>query len=396
MSPTGRLRVLQVHTRYRETGGEDLVVQREAALLRAAGHVVEQHLVANPDRDFPAAAALAASPWNVRAAARLGRVIAEVRPDVVHVHNTWFALGPAALRSISAAGRPLLVTLHNYRLLCLNGLLLRDGGPCEDCVGRVPLRGVAHACYRKSRPQSAIVAGALTLHRRVGTWDRVDRYLALSEFGRSRFVAGGLPAERIVVKPNFVEDLGERPAPPSRGREVLFVGRLSPEKGAADLVAAWAAARPSGLKLVIVGEGSERDRLEKLASDGVSLVGRLPVEEVRARLRGARALVFPSRWYEGQSLVLLEALEAGLPVLGSDLGSTGEIVRSLDPAWAQTPGDVAAWSAGLARLEDEVEVDRIGALARRRYLERFTPGLALEALEAVYREVLAEQTRTGE
>src|SRR5262249_12709039 len=148
---------------------------------------------------------------------------------------------------------PVVQTLHNYRLLCVNSLLFRDQRVCEECLGRLPWRGVVHGCYRGSRGASAAVAGMVGAHRFAGTWrKRIATYIAVSEAAREKFIAGGLPAKKIVVKPNFIH-----PAPAigaGGGGYALYAGRLSPEKGIATMLEAWQGAR-SAIPLKVVGEG---------------------------------------------------------------------------------------------------------------------------------------------
>ncbi|GGI05410.1 glycosyltransferase family 4 protein [Egicoccus halophilus] len=382
------MRILQLHTRYRQAGGEDRVVEAEAELLRAAGHEVLLHEEANAE-GAGAAIALGAAMWNPAAARRAAAVAEAFAPDVVHVHNTWFSMSPAVLPALRARGLPVVMTLHNYRLTCAAATLFRDGAPCEDCVGSHPWHGVRHRCYRDSAPSSAVAAGTIAFHARRGTWQHdVDRYLALSDFGRDRFVAAGLPADRLDVKPNSVADPGPRPRPPSSSDTVVFVGRLSPEKGLDVLLDAWRRAAPR-LRLVVVGTGPMDDDLRSRRLDGVEFRGRLAGEAVEELLRSSRALVFPSTWYEGHPLVPLEAAAAGLPVLLSDLGAMTSLFAPGDEELRFPPGDAQALAERLRWLEDADVVDRAGRFVRARYEQRYTHEQAVATLEATYRQVRA-------
>jgi glycosyltransferase involved in cell wall biosynthesis len=380
------VRILQLHTRYRERGGEDALVGAEADLLRRHGHEVLQHQLHNPGGPAGAAMALALSPWNPLEA-RLVRGVAErLRPDVAHVHNTWYAMSPAVLWTLRRAGVPVVVTLHNFRLLCANAQLFRDSAPCEDCVGSHPWQGVRHGCYHGSALASVPAAGTIALHRRLGTWERcVDLFLVLNEFARSRFVRGGLPAERIRVKANFVADPGRRAVPVSDSREVLYVGRISPEKGVETLVQAWGqVAATTRLELVIIGDGPNRAALERRAPPGVRFEGQLPPARVRERMSAARSLVLPSIWYEGQPMVVLEALAAGLPVLASNTGGMPNLLAPLGREWLVAPGVAAAWATALRRLEEPELVKEGARRARTRYEASFTEASGAAALEGAY------------
>jgi glycosyltransferase involved in cell wall biosynthesis len=379
------MRVLQIHARYRERGGEDRVVAAEAEVLRDAGHEVSLLESQNAERTPRAAAQLAASLWNPISGRRAAREIEDLEPDIVHVHNTWFSLSPAVVAAASRAGIPVVATLHNYRLVCSNGLLFRDGHHCEDCVGSHPWHGVRHRCYRDSYPASLIAAGNIAVQRRLGTWARdADRLLVLSEFARSRLRAAGLPEEKLIVKPNFVSEGPARGGPPSAGSAVVYVGRLSSEKGILPLLEAWSRATKGELELRVIGDGPLWEKALALAGERVRFLGRLPPEDVREELASARALVIPS-FSEGQPLALLEALAARLPVVGSDIGGLSEILARLGPEFLIRAGDIAQWSGALSRLRDDATVDRVGEIARSIYEERFTPRTGLAELERAYR-----------
>jgi glycosyltransferase involved in cell wall biosynthesis len=288
---------------------------------------------------------------------------------------------------LAAAAVPVVMTLHNYRLLCANGHLFRDGHVCEDCVGSHPWHGVRHRCYRGSLIASTPAAGTIALHRALGTWSRhVRLFLALNDFARTRFIRGGLPAHKVHVKPNFVSDPGPRPSPPSRSRSILYVGRLETEKGLETVLDAWNAWGAPGFELVLVGDGVLGPALRRRARPGVRLTGSLSREAVLDWMLRSRALVFPSVLYEGQPIAVLEALACGLPILASRLGGNAELLREDSLV---TAGQPAAWTEALRRLEDTDWVDRAGVDARRLYQQRFNERTARRLLEAAYRTALA-------
>lgn len=384
------MRILQLHTRYREVGGEDAVVAAEADLLRTAGHEVEQVLASNPEGALAALTSLAAAPWNPRAARTVRRAAAARDFDVAHVHNTWFAQSPAAIAALDRLGLPVIMSLHNFRLLCANALLLRDGGPCELCVGSHPWHGVRYRCYKDSYPASLVAAGTIALNRRFGTWtDRVRLFLAPSEFVRTRHVAAGFPPDRIVVKRHFTAGSAQRTQPPSASTTLLYVGRLAREKGVQFLLDVWRHHAPEHLELEIIGSGPLADQLELRPPPGVRFAGRLTQAEVHDRMRSARALLLPSLCYETSSLVALEALEAGLPVLASGLGALVEAAGPLGEDWLVPPADAQAWAGGLRNLTDDARIDRAGAAARAAHQASYTREGGLRALEAAYEAVTA-------
>jgi glycosyltransferase involved in cell wall biosynthesis len=265
--------------------------------------------------------------WNRSSYRELRSLIRRERPQVAHFHNTLPLISPAGYYAAKAEGVPVVQTLHNYRLLCPNALFFRDGRVCEDCQGKsVPWPGVLHACYRGSRPASATVAAMLTTHRGLRTWtEQVDVYVVTTEFARDKFIQGGLPEEKLIVKPNFLHpapSLAEVP-----GDYALFVGRLSPEKGVGTLLAAWE--RPGDLMpLRIVGDGPLAGEVGHAAKnlDGVEWLGKQPRERVLALMRGASLLIFPSTCYENFPVTIVEAYAVGLPVIASNLGGMSSLI----------------------------------------------------------------------
>ncbi len=280
------------------------------------------------------------------------------------------------------------MTLHNYRMTCINAHLLRNGAPCELCVGNSPWQGVRFKCYRGSLPGSLVAALTNSVRQASRSWDGITRFLALTAFARDTYMRAGLDPERITVKPNFVADPGLRPSPPSESEVVVFVGRISEEKGADVIAAAWDRAALKGLRLQMIGDGPLVEAL-RARHPRVEFLGWLDRGEVRRRMMGARALVFPSRSYEGQSIVLLEAMAAGLPVMASDSPPIRETIQPLQGQWIRKPGDTDSWAQGLEIIIDGSAVDAGGVTARSTYDGSFTPSQGLRNLESIYRSAMA-------
>jgi len=325
-------RVLVVHNRYQQRGGEDSVYESEVKLLRDQGVGIEtlefSNAVIQDDPRLVEKFHLAATTsWSRKSYRTVKNALRAFRPHVVHFHNTFPLVSPSAYYAAREEGVRVVQTLHNYRLACLNGLFFRNGGICEDCIGRAPLPGIRHGCYRGSRTASAAVGAMLMLHRAVGTWAKqVDVFIALTQFARRKFIEHGLPAEKLVVKPNFVEDPG---CGPSVGRKrFLYVGRLAEEKGVRLLLEAARSMQPP-VHLDIIGDGPLADEVRSCASevDGVRWLGALPPPQVIEAMKHAVALIVPSTWYEGFPRVVVEAFAAGTPVIASDQGGLREIVR---------------------------------------------------------------------
>jgi hypothetical protein len=390
-------RVLQVHTRYRQAGGEDEVVASEKRLLEEAGLSVAQVLFDNPkpggSRFSPAPLLQGvAAVWSRGAARRVRDAIKANRSQIVHVHNTFLTASPSVYTAAAACGVPVVQTLHNYRLVCPAATVYRDGHPCTDCVGRaVPWPAVVHACYRGSRPQSTVVATTLAVHRARGTYTRrIAAYFALTRFQRDLLVRGGLPADRIEVLPNFLEP---DPGITSHRREgLLFAGRLSEEKGVATLLGA--AALAPGL-VRVAGQGPLSSLVTAAAAAGdVEALGQLDKNAIFDRLRRAAAMVLPSVWYEGFPVSVLEAFATGTPVIASRIGSLAEVIEDgvtgilANPEDAQDLADRLRWA-----VDHPHEMRKMGSRARQVYETTYRGPAHLATLLDTYRRLTAAAAR---
>jgi glycosyltransferase involved in cell wall biosynthesis len=283
-------------------------------------------------------------------------------------------------------------TLHNYRLLCPNALLFRQGKVCEDCLGKVfAYPGIVHGCYRESRAQSAVVALMLSAHRLLKTWHKkVSRYIALTEFARQKFIYGGLPAEKITVKPNFLADDKEYvPHTEGQGKGALFVGRLSEEKGLRTILHAFR--QLPEVPLTIAGDGPLRQMVEAEVLRGANIryTGRLNKEEIMALMRQSAFLIFPSQWYEGFPMTIVEAFANGLPVIASRLGAMAEIISDGKTGLWFAPGDASdllqkvKWA-----YEHPAEMRRMGVNARKEYEQKYTAEKNYQMLMGIYQEAM--------
>ncbi|MBU1425982.1 MAG: glycosyltransferase family 4 protein [Gammaproteobacteria bacterium] len=378
------MRILIVHNAYQHRGGEDSVVEAEISLLRSRGHDVETYLRSNDDVGGMSSLALARQTlWSSRSWRDMAERIDSFRPDIIHVHNTFPLISPSLYWAADRAGVPVVQTLHNFRLMCLNALFLREGKVCEDCLGRSPWKGVLRKCYRGSGAASSVLAGMLSLHRGLGTYqNQVTRYIALNEFCRSKFIEGGLPAERVVVKPNFVDFA----APQTVSREgMLFVGRLSVEKGISTLIKSLALS--PGTRLRVAGDGPESGLLDGVP--GVNKLGSLPGEKVREEMSRTLALVVPSIWYENFPRTIVEAFACGLPVIASRIGALADIVRDGETGLLFEPGnprdlaDKMAWAQAHPQAMLEM-----GKRARQEYEEKYTSERNFGQLMAIYAEAI--------
>jgi glycosyltransferase involved in cell wall biosynthesis len=391
------LKIVIVHNAYQQAGGEDVVVRAEKALLHRAGDEVNQYLRHNNEIKSGGSCYHITlgfrTVWSSGARNELHWLLKEWKPDIVHFHNTFPLISPSAYYACRELGVPVVQTLHNYRLFCASGAFFRDGQVCEDCLMKNRWQAVRHACYRQSRVASATVVAMLSFHHWYGTWKKlVDRYIALSEFSRAKFVEAGLPAEKIVVKPNFVLPVPE--AKTASRDYAIFVGRLSEEKGLRTLLQAWRQVNHK-YALRIIGDGPLFNDLQSEISrsgfSNVHLYGRLPREASLEVLQGAKVLILPSNCYENFPMTIAEAYACGTPVIASRLGAMQEIVHDGRTGLHFVPGDADDLAKKVERAwAHPDEMREMGRNARMEYEAKYTPERNYKILIEVYRQAMQE------
>jgi glycosyltransferase involved in cell wall biosynthesis len=396
------VKILLVHNFYRLHGGETAVFEAEHQMLAEAGHSVVSYTRDSGEIDgYGALKRAALTPtaiWARDSHREISALIAREAPDVAHFTNTLPLISPSAYYACQKARVPVVQSIHNYRLVCPAATLWRDGSICEECIEHSMLRSVQHGCYRSSRPTTAVLAATLTLHRRAGTYaNAVDRYIAVTEFARNKLVEGGLPKEKISVKPNFIEpDPGPRDGP---GEYALFAGHLTGQKGVHTLLDAWK--RLGGeIPLRIAGDGPLQEALaQRIDTEdiaGVTLMGPLSADAMQRTLRGARILVFPSESYEGMPMAILEAFASGVPTLASRLGGMQEMIQDGENGLLFTPTDAddlaaqARWA-----FEHEDELAALSRTARAEYESRYRANTNCKQLVAIYQQAIEQCTDGG-
>lgn len=398
------MRILIAHNRYKFVAGEEAVVMAEHELLQSHGHTV--HLFEVDNRSINGAwskmkAAIAAI-YSTESKMRVQAEIARFKPDLVHVHNFFPLLSPSVYDACHEANVPVVQTLHNYRIICPNGKLYRDGKRCEDCIGQAfPVSGVIHRCYRESMAQSATVATMIAVHQQRQTWqERVDAFITLTQFQKQKMIQAGLPEDRIHVKSNFIFDLDENGYPPekrltrrsSTNSYALFVGRLWEEKGISTLIQAYVNHHIQ-LPLKIIGDGPLRSKLEAQVeaaglSSRVKFLGWQEKATVLQFMRQAQFLVFPSVWYETFGLSVIEAFASGIPVIASRLGCMAELIEEKENGLLFEPGNPQDLAAKVAwAIAHPNTIQSMGYQARQTYEALYTPEQNYRQLMKIYRAV---------
>ena len=385
------MKVLLCHNFYQQPGGEDQSFAEEAALLESRGHHVIRFTQHNDAiRKMNPLTVAARTLWSSKSYHELRRLIQKEKPDVMHCTNTFPLISPAAYYAARKEKVAVVQSLRNYRMFCSGAYFMRDGKVCEDCMGRrFAWPAIAHKCYRGSRAGSTVLASMIAIHRSVGTWAKmVDRYFALTNFSRAKFIQGGLPAERIDLKPNF---LLEDPGPGTGvGGYAVFVGRLSREKGVDLLCKIWPELQ-SAPRLKIIGDGPLLEELKIACQRNPSRMewcGRMNREDVLQAVGNATCLIQPSLWYEGFPRTILEAFSKGTPVIASRLGSMEEIVEHEKSGLLAAPNEVDFKQAidrfflsGTAQAEMRLA-------ARQQFLDRYSAQTNYQLLLQIYERAI--------
>ncbi len=385
------MHILLLHNTYQQAGGEDTTLENEKTLLRQHGHDVSVFTVSNDSirglwRKVATAWFTARSPWGKKQA---GKAIEKYKPDLVHIHNFFPLLSPSVYEACRQAGIPVVQSLHNYRTVCAGTFLMRDGNLCEDCIHGTPYQAVLNRCYRNSRMGSLAVAHMVAHNRKRGTWQtQVDRFVAMTQFGKKKFVESGFPPHKISVKPHFVnavESSGDAVRSPV---SALYVGRLSPEKGIHTLLKAW---KNLPVPLRIVGDGPLMESVKKNASEFIAVAGSKPPGQIAGEMSRASFLIFPSEWHEIFGLTIIEAYSQGLPVIASNLGAMQEIVEDRVTGLHFRPGDAEALREKVRwACEHPEEMGRMGKNARRAYEDKYTAEINYNQLMKIYGEAIEE------
>jgi glycosyltransferase involved in cell wall biosynthesis len=385
------MRVLIAHSFYRLVGGEDRYVQRQMRLLEGRHDV---HLLAHHNTELSGGARTAARmTFSRRELERVERTVAEIGPDLIHIHNVYPSFGPAVHLAARKLGVPLLLTVHNFRLRCPNGFMFTEGSPCRRCEKGNYLHATLHHCFG-SRAQAAGYATALWAHRFVlRTDDKIDLFITPSAFVRNRLLEWGFDQDEVVVVRNFAEP--PEAASPKPGDYGVNLGRMSPEKGLDGLLRALHAAGDP--PFVFIGSGPILDDLKAMASalglTRTEFRGQLEPSEVAPLLRGARYVALPSTWDENAPLAALEAMAEGRPLLVTRTGGLPELVEGGEGLMCD-PGDVATLARHIADLMSDDELCRaLGGRGLERARAEFTPASHLAKLEQAYEVALSSARR---
>lgn len=328
------MNILIVHNYYRLPGGEDTVVANEKKLLEEHGDKVVLYIRGNSEINKMSILKKLMLPFcavfNIRTYRDIKSIIKENNIDAVHVHNTLTLISPSVYYAALSCGIPVIQTVHNFRLLCPNAIFYRNGKICEDCVKNNLLCALKHRCYRKSFLQTLICVIATKIHRITEIYGRIN-YICLTDFNKNKLLTlKQIKPERVFIKPNFVNQNHKAISTDEKGNYFIYVGRLDKMKGTDILLKAWNLLGSNAPRLIICGAGPMEDWCrDYIAKNRINaeMLGLVQNSEALGLIARSKALILPTQLYEGLPMTIVEAFSTGTPVICSDIGNAGDIVK---------------------------------------------------------------------
>lgn len=391
------MKIILGHNFYRSTApsGEDGVYQNERKLLENNGVDIISYEKFNDDLDdssFSERITIALDgAWSNNTYRELTDLIQKNKPDLAHFHSIFPQISPSAYTACKDNNIPVIHTLHNYRPICPGAMLIRDGKPCEDCLGTNLLPSLLHKCYRGSLLATGAITWQIVRNRLTHTYQKVSKYIVLTEFAASRYIKAGFSSDKIIVKPNFLPSR-RLVSSCSDTRYAVYVGRLSEEKGVRTMLNAWQ--RVKELPLKILGDGPLRNELEQFvrANDlNVEFLGFIANDRVLEIIGNAQLQVIPSEWYEGFPMVVLESYALGVPLIASRIGSLEEVVLEGETGLKFTPGNADELAEKVnCLINDDNSRAKMRMNARKLFEQKYTAEANIKMLHSIYEQVIQE------
>lgn len=391
------MKILQIHNKYKLLGGEDTVLKLEKDLLIENGHQVNTFQITNEKIETPSFLSKIKlglnTIWSRQSYKRIIRELKVQKPDIIHIHNTFPLLSPSIYWAIKKQNIPVVLTLHNYRLVCANALLLKDNLPCEKCVGEIGTKALFYKCYRNSLTATLPLFLMNLFHKIIGTYrNKIDAFITLTEFSKSIFIKGGIPPNKVFVKPNFITLDNNIIIKPSDRKDIVFVGRVSEEKGVDLLLKAWEQIKAyDNNNLIIIGDGPEKEKLEKQYNlQNVKWLGWQDRNNVLKIVSHSKYFIMTSKCYEGFPMVILEAMSKSVPVIVPNHAGFPEIVKEVYSGFLFTPNDVQSIKSTIEKaieLSDK-KYEKLCHNSRVKFDEFYSSDINYKMLLEIYRKAI--------
>lgn len=368
--------VLIVHNYYQVPGGEDVVVKNEEHLLKKYGHKVITYKRHNSDlknmTKLQKIQLLFATMFNIKTYSDVKSIIKKEKINIVHVHNTIHLISPSVYYAAVKCGIPVVQTVHNFRMQCPGATFFRDDQICEKCVKYGLSNAIKYKCYRDSRKETLICVIRNLIHRFLGIYGKIY-YICLTDFNKNKLLQlKQIKSKNVFVKPNYSEKM-ELPVLKytERKNQILYAGRLDATKGLDVLLKAWKLLGKRAPQLVICGTGPlesfVKDYVEKEKLENVVIKGLLTNKEVKDLMSESKALVLPTKWYEGFPMTMVEAFSVGTPVIGTDIGNVGSLIESEKTGWKFSLNSAESLAEKVLNMHDIV--DNVYETFQEKYVE---------------------------
>lgn len=381
------MKILILHNSYLEKGGEDSVVDNEFKLLSEIGHDVRLFKVTNPINIFLKMAYIFFSPFNPYWFFKIKKLVRKEKPDLVHLHNWHFTLSPSVIWSVKSENIKLVQTIHNYRILCPSAYLFHKNKLFLNSLNDFFFQSaIKNRVYRDSSILTFVLSFTLFLNRFIGTWSKVDKFVFLNSFMADlHSINLNLLPDRVFIKPNFVNS-GTNFKRSGGRSSFVFVGRLSEEKGIRVLLEPFC---KSDQELLIIGDGPLRNLVEEMSllHNNIIYLGFKSKKDLIAILSKAKALIFPSIWYEGMPMTILESFSVGTPVISSNLGSLSSMIVEGQNGFLFEAGNTECLLKTIVRFDslDDLELDELCTATRNYYNHHFTKERNVVYFESLFK-----------
>lgn len=392
-----KYRILQIHNFYQIPGGEDVVVSNEKRLLEEHGHQVYTYYRSNKELQEKGVIGKLLLPftavYSFRTECEVKRMIKENHIDIVHVHNTLTMVSPSVFYAAFRCRVPVVQTLHNFRMLCPAGSFFRDNVICEECVQHGMGCAIRHKCYRNSTLQTMVSAAILKIHRRLGTYRKVN-FICLTEFNRDKLLESlearkNVEPSRVYIKPNFTFAEGIVPNETKADEEYfLFAGRVEALKGIDIAIRAFEQLPDE--KLYVAGSGPMMDEMQAYVKEhgmeNVKFLGYLQKEEMSEKFYNAKAVIMTSQCYEAFAMTIAEAYSYGVPVIAGKVGNMDGMVKN-GVTGVKFTYNSADDLAQKVREFNEMDLAALKVNAREFYETRLRPEDNYQKLMEIYEDI---------
>ncbi|HOS05007.1 MAG: Capsular glucan synthase [Deltaproteobacteria bacterium ADurb.Bin026] len=387
------MNILLAHNFYKYFAGEDSIALREKGLLEENKEQVYFYTKDNKETDSynlnKKINFFAQTIFSSSTKKELKTIIKDFKPDIAYTHNIFPLISPSIFHTLHAESIPCVQNVQDYRWLCPNGVFYINDSICEKCKNGAFWNAIRYKCFRDSFLLSGLYATTIGTNRLSGVFKKIDAFVCTTEFNKQKLMEAGIEEKRLFIKPNYLDITNIEPSV-GTGNHIIFLGRLSQEKGLWTLIKAFEKIKDLQLKIVGTGplEHPLRKYIKENSINNISIEGFKEGDEKNNLIKNALFMVFPSEWYEHFPIVLLEAFAFGKPVIASDIGNMPLIVENEKSGLHFKAGDIDDLIEKIRILsQNNSEITRMGEFARKKIETYYTPEINYKILKSIFQKV---------